>query len=344
MQKLVPHLLKIGVLKEEEGLLSLGFPCFTENDYQMMNKSLETTAQSVVNALRENWSLISEIVTRVGKYSGTPIEEKLYNILGCVILDWFSLGWLSEAGLIFYRKEQPNGSRYLLQGITKEAYQTSFSRFCYSFTAGTEEWRFTVFGQANDKRWITPELQVYQSGTIRKHMFAPEPLPAVSALFSQIANYHLLAQIADTLAMGNVSRKTIEESFNLDGNASKAIERYLIESKIIELSNDSVWVPRSMLLTLQDKEPLDELYHLTRSRIIEAVANEKDNLFKEYEETTSGKHGVPFLETMTDLWHDIFSRTIKTFLDEKLMKTMYTEGQTSYSSFIWKKGVIDFEL
>ncbi|MFW9927131.1 MAG: hypothetical protein ACFFDM_10235 [Candidatus Thorarchaeota archaeon] len=344
MQKLVPHLLKIGVLKEEEGLLSLGFPCFTENDYQKMNGSLEKTAQSVVNALREDWSQISEIVNRIGKYSGTPIEEKIYNILGCVILDWFSLGWLSEAGLIFYRKEQPNGSKYLLQGITKEAYQNSFSRFCYSFTAGTEKWRFTVFGQANDKRWITPELQVYQSGTIRKHLFAPEPLPAVSASFSQIANYHMLAQISDILAVGNAGRRTVEESFNLNESASGAIERYLIESKIIELSNDSIWVPRSMLLTLQDKEALDELYHLTRSRIIEAVTNEKDNLSKEYEGTTSEMHGVPFVETMTDLWHDIFSRTIKTFLDEKLMKTMYTEGQTSYSSFIWKKEVISFEL
>ena len=158
----------------------------------------------------------------------------------------------------------------------------------------------------------------------------------VSASFSQIANYQMLAQISDILATGNAERRTIEESFNLDENASKAIERYLIESKIIELANDSLWVPRSMLLTLQDKEPLIELSNLTRSRIIEAVANEKDNLSKEYEGTTSEKHGVPFVETMTDLWHDIFSRTIKTFIDEKLMKTMYTEGQTSYSSFIWK--------
>ncbi|MHA2236113.1 MAG: hypothetical protein ACXABH_12340, partial [Candidatus Thorarchaeota archaeon] len=44
MKDLVPHLVKIGVLNEENGLLSLGFPLFTLNDYQLMNDSLEKTA------------------------------------------------------------------------------------------------------------------------------------------------------------------------------------------------------------------------------------------------------------------------------------------------------------
>ncbi|MHA2222927.1 MAG: hypothetical protein ACXAAO_12835, partial [Candidatus Thorarchaeota archaeon] len=344
MKDLVPHLVKIGVLNEENGLLSLGFPLFTLNDYQLMNDSLEKTAQSVVDALKEDWSQISEIVNSISKSSNTPTEEKIYNILGCVILDWFSLGWLSEENLIFYKKEQPHGSKYLLQGITKEAYQKSFSRFCYSTTGGTEKWRFSVFGQANDKRWITPELQMHQSNAIRKHLFAPEPLPSVTASFSQIANYHLIAQIIDVLVIGDAGRTTIEESLNLDSNASEAIERYLIESKIIEMANKTNWIPRSMILTLDDKEPLDELSRLTKGKIVEAVANEIENLRKGCEGTTSEKHGVPFVETMTELWHDIFSRTIKTFLADKLMKTMYTEGQTSFSSFIWENDAIVFTL
>jgi hypothetical protein len=309
-----------------------------------MDNSLATTAQSVVNTLKEDWSSISEIVTGIGRSSHTQFEEKLYNILGCVILDWFSIGWLSEEGIIFYKKPQPHGSKYLLQGVTKEAYQRSFSRFCFSTTAGTEEWRFTVFGQSNDKRWITPELQMYQSGTIRKHLFAPEPLPTVSASFSQIANYHFLAQVANVLTSGDASRSRLEESFNLDENAGAVIERYLIESKIIEVTKDSQWVPRSMLLTLQDKDPLEELSKITRSKIVDAVANEKDNLSQEFEGTTSHRHNVPFEEAMTDLWHDIFSRSIKVFLDENLMNTIETDGQAAYSSFIWKKGVIDFTL
>lgn len=344
MQKLVPHLLKIGVLNEEDGLLSLDFPCFTQNDYQLMNNSLETTARSIVDALKEDWSEVSEIVDGMAKSSHTLFEENLYNILGCVILDWLSLGWLSEEGIIFYDKVQPDGNKYLLQGVTKEAYQSSFSRFCYSTTAGTEEWRFTVFGQANDKRWITPELQIHQSASIRKNFTAPKPLPTVSASFSETANFHLLAHVADVLASGDASRNKIQESFNLNENASGAIERYLIESKIIELTDGSNWIPRSMLLTLQDKDPIKELIAITKSKIIDAVANEKENLTKEYEGTTSQKHSVQFEEAMTELWHDIFSRIIRVFLEENLMKTMHTEGQASYSSFIWKKDVIDFTL
>jgi hypothetical protein len=99
-----------------------------------------------------------------------------------------------------------------------------------------------------------------------------------------------------------------------------------------------------MILTLDDKEPLDELSRLTKGKIVEAVANEIENLRKGCEGTTSEKHGVPFVETMTELWHDIFSRTIKTFLADKLMKTMYTEGQTSFSSFIWENDAIVFTL
>jgi hypothetical protein len=344
MRNLVPHLLKIGVLNEKDGLLSLGFPLFTLDDYKMMEDSLEKTAQSVVNSLKEDWTQILEIVKSISKTSHTPIEEKVYNILGCVILDWFSLSWLSEENLLRYKKNQPNGSKYLLQGVTKEAYQKSFSRFCFSTTGGTEKWKFTVFGQANDKRWITPELQMRQSIAIRKHLFAPEPLPAVSALFSEIANYHLIAQIIDVLEKGDAGRTPIENSLDLDANASRSIERYLVEAKIIELAESSKWVPRSMILTHDDRESLDELSRLTRGKIVEAVASEIDELSKDCEGTTSEKHGVPFQETMTDLWHDIFSRTIKTFLAEKLMKTMYTEGKTSYSSFIWNKDVINFEL
>ncbi len=344
MQKLVPHLLKIGVLKEEDSLLSLGFPCFTQNDYQLMNNSLETTALRVVDALKEDWSEISEIVDGIAKSSHTLFEENLYNILGCVLLDWLSLGWLSEKGIAFYDKDQPDGSKYLLQGVTKEAHQSSFSRFCYSTTAGTGEWRFTVFGQANDKRWITPELQMHQTASIRKNLAAPEPLPAVSASFSEIANFHFLAHVADVLASGDASRNKIQELFNLNENESRAIERYLIESRIINVTDDSVWVPRSMILTLHDKDPIEELFHLTKHKIVDAVVSEKENLFKEYEGTTSQKHNVPFEEAMTDLWHDIFSRSIKVFLAENLMKTMDTDGQASFSSFIWNNDVIDFTI
>ncbi|MBD3407592.1 MAG: hypothetical protein GF411_15855 [Candidatus Lokiarchaeota archaeon] len=159
-QEMVTRLARLGLVAKSDNMVHLQFPCFTIQDYESMKESIQSVAECIIAALREVWSEIKKLVNQIDSDSHVPIGEKMYIILGCMILDWLSLGWLSDNGIIYYMKQQPNGEKFLLQCITHETRARNFSRFCYSATSGTDEWNYTVFGQATKSRIVTPEIEM----------------------------------------------------------------------------------------------------------------------------------------------------------------------------------------
>ncbi|MHA1577515.1 MAG: hypothetical protein ACTSU3_09155, partial [Candidatus Thorarchaeota archaeon] len=159
-REVLHDLIRLGVIINDDQIIKLGFPCFSQKDLRLMDASMQRAAANVAKLFREDWPKIVGIIEGMGISSKASLPEKVYIILGCIILDWFALKWLQEDELLFYSKPQPNGSKYLIQSITNEAFEDAFSRFCYSTTFGSSKWKFTVFGQATGKRWVSPEIEI----------------------------------------------------------------------------------------------------------------------------------------------------------------------------------------
>ncbi|MBD3407591.1 MAG: hypothetical protein GF411_15850 [Candidatus Lokiarchaeota archaeon] len=145
----------------------------------------------------------------------------------------------------------------------------------------------------------------------------------------------------DLICSGTLTREIIGKKLNLQPNEIETIEQYLIDGGIITIKDDE-WIPKTIILTSDDEVPLQRLNSLTEEIIVESMQNQLSLLEEEYKGTTSEKHGVPFEEALTDIWHDIFSEIIRIFIAEGDMVPMYENEGCAYSNFIWKKKIIEF--
>ena len=89
--EMIPNLIRLGLLKEQKGTISLNFPILTLNDYEVLDDALTIITTELVNAFQHKWARISKLVSEMRNASLISIEEALYNIVGCVIIDWLAL-------------------------------------------------------------------------------------------------------------------------------------------------------------------------------------------------------------------------------------------------------------
>ena len=342
--EMIPNLIRLGLLKEQKGTISLNFPILTLNDYEVLDDALTIITTELVEAFQHKWERISKLVSEMRNASPISIEEALYNIVGCVIIDWLALQWLTKEGIIFFAKDQPNGTKYLLQGSTEDAFERAYSRFCYGTTMGTEEWRYTVFGQSHKKRWAPPEVEMHISSTIMNHLDAPGNLTSSTASYAQVAMNHTLHHVAEVLTSDKPSIHALTSLLHCSEYGSRIIESYLKEVGVIDVDSDGNWIPRILILQASDKNILEEIAEISRGIIISSLSKSLDSLHLVYSNTTPGKHGVPIEETLTDLWHDIFSKAIVLFIEKGQMKTGQKDSECGWSNFIWSSNCFNFSI
>ena len=338
----IPDLIRLGLLKEKDGIISLNFPLLTLNDYKILDDALTIIATELVDAFQHNWERISELVSKMRNASLISIEEGLYNVVGCVMIDWLALKWLANKGILFFEKDQPNGTKYLLLGSTEDAFERAYTRFCYGTTMGTEKWRYTVFGQSHKKRWVPPQAEMHISATIMQHLDAPENLSKIAASYAQVAMNHTLHHVAEVLINKNPSIDSLTSLLHCTELGSQIVESYLKEVGVIDVDSDGNWIPRVMILQANDKNLLEEIAEISREIIISSLSKSLDSLHSVYSSTNPGKHGVPIVETLTDLWHDIFSKAIVIFIERGQMRTSQKDLECRWSNFIWNSECMNF--
>ncbi|MCK5150782.1 MAG: hypothetical protein KAQ65_03035 [Candidatus Thorarchaeota archaeon] len=331
----IPNLKRLGIIDEKDSIIRLGFPVLTLDDYNILDESLDTVAKDLVNAFQDKWMAIEELVASMGHSADGLLEEGLYNIIGCVILDWMALKWLEKDGFVFYSKGQPNGTKYLLQGATEDAFERAYTRYCYSTTGGTEKWRFTIFGQTNKKRWGPPQAEMHIWGAIARNLDAPGELSKIAANYAQTALHHTLHHAVDVLTGDVPNSSTLATLLQCSLNDTQKVEMYLKEVGFIDVTEQNTWIPKIMILREQDRKNMEKVIELSRECIFESLTKSLEVIRDMYQNTTPGKHGVPFKESLTDLWHDIFSKAIILFIEKGQMKVRQTDPECGWNNFIW---------
>ena len=342
--EMIPNLIRLGILKNENSTINLNFPLLTLNDYEVLDDTLTIIASELVDAFQQKWERIIELVNEMGISSLVSIEESLYNIVGCVILDWLALQWLAKEEIIFFAKDQPNGTKYLLQGSTEDAFERAYTRFCYGTTMGTEEWRYTVFGQSHKKRWAPPQAEMHIWAAIAKNLEAPGTLSKTAASYVQVALLHTLHHVAEILTSKEPSIQSFTSLLRCSQDGSRIVESYLKEVGVIDVDIDGNWTPRILILQASDKILLEEIAEISRDIIISSLTKSLDSLQSVYSNITPGKHGVPIEETLTDLWHDIFSKAIVLFIQRGQMRTSQKDPECEWSNFIWNGNCMNFSF
>jgi hypothetical protein len=102
--EMISNLIRLGLFKEKNRKISLNFPLLTLSDYEILDDTLTIIATELVDAFQHKWERISKLVSKMRNVSLISIEEALYNVVGCVIIDWLALQWLAKEGIIFLLK------------------------------------------------------------------------------------------------------------------------------------------------------------------------------------------------------------------------------------------------
>jgi hypothetical protein len=185
---------------------------------------------------------------------------------------------------------------------------------------------------------------MYISSTIIHQLDAPGNLTSCAASYAQVAMNYTLHHVAEVLTSDKPSIHSLTSLLHYSEHGSRIVESYLKEVGVIDVDNDGNWIPRILILQASDKNILEEIAEISRDIIIRSLSKSLDSFHSVYSNTTPGKHGVPIEETLTDLWHDIFSKAIMLFIERGQMRTGQKDPECGWSNFIWNSECINFVI
>ncbi len=337
------NMLDLQVLRKENQKIYLNFSMFVLKDYELMEEVTNKAAQLICDKFKKDWNALSELVSNTGLSSSLTIEEKMFCILGCIILDWAGLHWLDDGGILYRGKMQPNDQEFVLFGTPEEVYERNFTRFCFSSTEGFE-WYFTVFGQTLNRRWVPPFSEKILLYLARMSERA-DMIPHLDLLNKnlQLALQYYLNTMVKVLIEKKIDKKQLDK-YGFRENKMNLIEEYLQKMGFIKINEKNEWKRNILILGVNDIQNLEAINKICKPILVDSM-NELSEIFEEkYKKTLAGLHKVPLKEAMNDWWHEIFSLVNMLLIKEKLISPRYINDKTKYDHFIFEEAMNLFDL
>ncbi|MFW9777699.1 MAG: hypothetical protein ACFFE8_02515 [Candidatus Heimdallarchaeota archaeon] len=338
-KKTIDLLIQLKILQiDSTNHVTLNFPFFTQADHKIMDKVVNKAAQTIVTKLTEKWDQINKLIAQVGLPTKRSHNERGFLVLGCIILDWQGLHWLSTNDVLVVTKPQPNGSRFLLIGSPHEVSVNTFKRYCFSSTHETVSWNYTVFGQAYHSRWVTPTIEMFIQQKLSGLQDIPSRIAKIIPRFVSTAIDQYLDRLGNLLASKTVSKKEFADDLNLTDEGIENLSNYLLNNGFIE-EEQNEWNRSVLVLSPEDQPKLDALMSICKQLVVESIQISLPELKERYPQTTAGKHRVPFEEAMNEWWHEIFSRVIQLLIIEGKLQPSFHNQDTHFGSFIWSNSL-----
>jgi len=328
----IEDLLRLEIIREEEGLFYLNFPLFTEKDEALIMKVAEKYAKTLAENILSQKDRINELLQ---KYQPASVsKEKLAFIaVGCLSLDFGALDALAENNYIVHQPEKPGGNRYVLSAA--EVTEFSLKEIYWGGHSDSFDGiMFLTFGDHDPgtRRYGFPDILWGLERTLSAGL--PEQYKKeLAALLDDRVN-HLVKQTGEILLLvkkAPLNFEVIQKSSALEEEYLKFILAFLTKIHYVEQKGEAyaLAVP---VFGAADKAMLEEIQKIVQGEVLAWAGTYYEKIKDELKDISAVRHGVDYRETFNMLWHYFFGYTNKHLARSGFIYDTYQspEGQKGY--------------
>ena len=323
-------LVRTGALAIDEGAYRLAFCLLTLADKPRVWDMATEIGAEVAGRLRDRGEELRDAVAPVSSSSYVAAEHLLFALVGCFGLDWGGLRRLTELGYLNTNKIQPGGGDYELFGAERADQERR--RLCSSHSTTINGYCFTSFGDWSARRQSFPDLL----WELREAVEGCISLARKVAFGLAVQSYHrdMLEDTAHTLEALARTAGTAAESTQVAQPSSEKVS--VLSSLLVELGYlDEQHEPLVPVFVASDRAAIATVVGAVEAEVESIMVDRHDEIRRSMAGTTPELHGVPFAETLTELWHYIFAEANRLLIEDGLMAIPARPGHSSSRYMPW---------
>lgn len=336
--KNIEDLLRIDLIREEDGLFYINFPLFTEEDQQKImsvaKKYSRILADRILKKKEEIYSLLDKTgLDRVGN------DKQAFIVVGCLFLDWGGLSLFAQNGYIVHMPVKPGGNRYVF--TASEITEFSLKEL---YWGGHSQMRggllLLTFGDqhAETTRNAFPDL-LWQGASV-------ETSDAIKKEFDELIGHYFNSaadKIMDLLLLMEEepqTHKQIAESSSIDERELKVILAFMEKLGYVEVVDDTYYLTVPVYGD-KDIEVLMKIREIIFAEVLSWINSYYTTIKDELKDICAVRSRVDYKEVFNMLWHYFFGLTNKYLAREGFIYDTYsaTEGKTGYLPAAFKLSV-----
>lgn len=349
-------LFRTGLIRKEGGRAYIGFALNTESDILSIRETIQKPLQAMTAMYFEQSAELSRILDDYP--ADTVAKGKLaFVILGAFSLDWDGLYLTAEKG---YRARPPRGRGHFFRADeqTENATMRAIYKGSHNLPAGLYQFSipfdstFTSFGDHYRRgRAAFPDIFWQPRAWYSE---AERPLVEALSIFSDeessyggFISEQTAAQIAEVLYAlreAPADIQSIGKIVNLETGRLASVLVLLEELEYIDKISDGTYVLLVPVLDYDDRAMVDATLALSW-RIMESwLAEYYDEIKAGLSDTTAMRHGIPYEEYFSNVWHHIFGLQNREMTRSGLFSHPYGLDK-KYKGFypaLWRSKLYDF--
>ncbi len=349
-------LFRTRLLRKEDEQAFINFAFNTEEDILIIRSAIEEPLQALTQSYFEQSEQISEILDAYP--AKTVSKGKLaFIILGAFSLDWDGLDLTSKNG---YRANPPEERGHFFRADEqsdkinmKEIYKGSHNHPAgpFQFSAPFDS-TFTTFGDHYrrgragfpDIFWQSADWYTEKDLRIVK---ALEPFSDEGGALDGFVSEETAVKIAEILYMlrkAPADFQMLRDGIRIDADRLFHILNLLQEIEYIEKLANGDYVLIVPVFDYEDQKIIDALLALSWEIMESWLAFHYDVIKAKLSNTTTIRHGVPYEEYFSNVWHHIFGMQNKEMVRAGFFENPYGIDK-KYKAFypaLWRSDLYDF--
>ncbi len=358
-QTQLADLVRLHLVRDDKGILRIGFPYFTAADMDMIHAVAAKYVPALVAAYKAREPQLDAILARY------PVTGVARNRLAFVLLAGFSLNWdaldlLTQKNFRLPQLIQGNGWHYGFWASENEP-ATSYKGYYWGSTsfpvdamnlAPPLDFTFSSFGDPfSDPRMNFPDLLAMPE----EQMTAPVRIAATAlglhddnelgmSLKSVVGldRARSLGAILFALRAGADTKadlcKSVAPEAADDCNGELAL---LAASGYVKARSDDRYALLVPVLDAGDKPMLDATLALSRSILSDWLSQNYTPMRRELLRLTAVRQGVPYPAMFTQIWHEFFGLATQQLAAQGVIEDAYGSGIVSQGSIpaVWRTAI-----
>lgn len=297
---------RLNAVHARGGRWRVGFPIFTGEDRQTIDKTVRPPAEKMAARLWRRRDDLGAVLATISAAAYTSIDMLLLAIVGCFALDWGGLEWLKARGLLVHGKPQPGGRHYVLLGSEPGA--TGLSRLAGSRNPSYGRYTFTSFGDYDGRRLSVVEIPMVMSRVIDESESVPdgwrEPLRSVGAAHLEKLMLDL-ARVLEAAAARPASAVELAARLELDGAELDPLIALVTAAGALRAANSTL-MPAIPVFLPDDEAAMQQAVSMVLDDTMPLVEAEYPALKERLMSLTAIRQGLPFGEVFSEVWHALF--------------------------------------
>lgn len=305
------NLLRNDLLREEGGRVWINFTVFSSEDHGLLWRAAQEHGKLLADAVAERVDDIHGILSEYRR-SDVPVEKLAFIAVGCYILDNEGLRLLNELGYVRSSREQ-RGGEFTVWAVEKKPDLDLKGIYWGGHSDVYDDLVFTSFGDHADlPRRALPDA-------LRQLYRIPDFIDADDTRT-------LMGEFRENLGwdlarlLRGVSGATVPQDTRC-GVSVEALMKWLRFLGYIE--RDALTVP---YFTEEERPMLQELRQTVSPQVEAWCEQHYDDMKEMMDDSTPLRHGVPYPEVFTQVWHYLFGWANKHLADMGVIFDTYQPG------------------